>query len=196
MQLETANFISELNPLWPLGTEGLNTADDHSRVTKKATQQSFPNVSGEVSATQQDLNLLAGAAINGSGLNPVGTVIQGFWTSAPDGYYECNGDVIDPTKTDLIAIVGPNTPDLRGQFMRGWSDNAAVDPDGPRAPLDSQADEVGPHTHEMPAELSDDPSGNSHIAATNKDSERLDTFDNTGDETRPVNIAVFFAIKW
>jgi len=196
MPLESAAFISELNPLWPLGTDGVNTSDDHHRNTKTAVQQSFPNITKEVTSNSDDLNLLAGGAVNGSGLNPVGTRLEGFWATAPDGYLACDGAVINALFTELIALVGPNTPDERGRFSRGWSVDNTVDPDGPRAPLDEQDDAFEIHAHDI--NQSDAP-GNSEFRVV-----RGGGLDNTiatleagsATETRPKNIAVLVVIKW
>jgi hypothetical protein len=193
MPLEDAQFIDQLNPLWPLGTDGLNQSDDQHRVIKQAVQQSFPNIAGEVTATQDDLNTLTGAATLGSGLNPVGTRIEGYFPTAPNGYLLCDGSAIDPQYTALIAIVGANTPDERGRFARGWSIDNSVDPDGPRAPLSLQADMVGPHDHEIGGATGSDSGGNPRISSTLGG---LLSQLNNGVETRPVNTAVLVCVKW
>lgn len=43
---------------------------------------------------------------------PVGTVIMNVADNVP-GYIKCDGQVIDPLLTDLIALVGPKAPDWR-----------------------------------------------------------------------------------
>jgi microcystin-dependent protein len=40
-------------------------------------------------------------------------------SSPPDGWLMCNGAPIDPMYTDLIAMIGANTPDLGNKFIRG-----------------------------------------------------------------------------
>lgn len=217
MPLESSDYISQLNPAWPLGSDGVNTSDDHHRNTKRAVQQSFPNISAEVTATAADLNELTGAATDGSkaGLNPVGTVIQGLWASAPNGYLDCDGAAIPAQYTDLIALVGPTTPDLRGQFLRGWSSNATVDPDGPRDPGDAQDDADQLMTGVMvavandrgvfnsasgPFRLRNDNTGFVDQGGSGGQQSGFD-FDNsrvirTASETRPKNVAMRFVIKW
>jgi len=195
MPLENAQYISELNPAWPLGSDGVNTSDDHHRNTKRATQQSLPNISGPVTATQDDLNTLTGAATVGGPINPVGTVLQGAWAVAPNGYLPCDGGVIDPTYTDLITLVGANTPDLRGYFIRGWSEDNSRDPDGPRAALTGQDQEFLSHVH---AESVRKPSGAGIADGTSGTSTgtAVNTAAAGGAETRPVNVALMFVIKW
>jgi hypothetical protein len=197
MPLEDAQYIDQLNPLWPLGTDGLNQSDDQHRVIKQAVQQSFPNIDAEVSATSADLNTLTGAATLGSGLNPMGTVIQGAWTVAPNGYLDCDGAAIDGQYTALIALVGANTPDLRGRFVRGWN-TGQVDPDGARAPLTEQGQAYLSHGHPIPTNTDESGSPPSTIAGGTGGGTAgsSNTNANGGNETRPVNTALLYAIKW
>lgn len=59
MSLETANYIHQLNVLNPVGTtDFLAQGDNHIRLVKTATQQTFPNVSSALSATATEWNLL------------------------------------------------------------------------------------------------------------------------------------------
>jgi hypothetical protein len=87
--------------------------------------------------------------------NPVGTVIWYAGSSAPTGYLKCNGSSI-PNGTGtvqgitadfsaLYAIIGALTPDLRGEFIRGWDDGRAVD--GSRAIRSTQVAQNKQHTH-------------------------------------------------
>lgn len=201
MPLENAQYIAELNPAWPLGSDPVNTSDDHHRNTKRATQQSFPNIDAEVTATAADLNTLTGAASTGSpyGLNPVGTRIEGYWTTAPNGYLVCDGSAIDPQYTALIAILGPNLPDERGRFARGWSEDNSVDPDGPRAPLSTQQDDFKSHDHTQRSEAAN--AGNQgtfigHGINNASTTNRGKTLTTGGAETRPKNTAVLVCVKW
>lgn len=56
MTVESANYISQLDPDLPLDADLLSEGAAHIRTTKLATQQSFPNVSGPVTATHTDLS--------------------------------------------------------------------------------------------------------------------------------------------
>ena len=196
MPLENAQFITELNPAWPLGTDGVNTSDDHHRNTKTALQQSFPAIAGPVLADQDDLNLLAGAATLGSGLNPTGTIIMFYGPAAPDGYLAADGAAIDLQYADLIALVGANTPTLQGAFIRGASDDAAVDPDGPRAAGSTQGELVGPHTHPIQGHKGGASDSNRIVASSGSETTVPNTLNNAGAETRPKNIALLYCIRW
>jgi len=57
MGLETGNRIEDLNPAWPLGTDGLNQSDDHHRLQKACVQGSFPALGpNPVTVTADQIN--------------------------------------------------------------------------------------------------------------------------------------------
>jgi hypothetical protein len=60
MALETATYISDLNASNPPGADPLSQADDHLRLIKSTVKATFPNITGVVSATQSQINLLTG----------------------------------------------------------------------------------------------------------------------------------------
>jgi phage-related tail fiber protein len=72
-------------------------------------------------------------------LNPPGAVMSFAMSAAPDGWLPCNGAAISRTAyAPLFSAIrttfgigdGANTfnlPDLRGEFIRGWAENRAVD---------------------------------------------------------------------
>ncbi len=61
MALEpTFNNISELNALWPTAADPKSAGDDHIRGTKLAVKNTFPNVTGAVTATHAQLSYVTG----------------------------------------------------------------------------------------------------------------------------------------
>lgn len=52
-------------------------------------------------------------------LVPVGTITAYSGAAAPTGWLLCDGTAISGSYTSLIALVGANTPDLRGRFPMG-----------------------------------------------------------------------------
>ena len=87
--------------------------------------------------------------------NPVGTVIWYAGSSAPTGYLKCNGSSI-PNGTGtvqgitadfsaLYAVIGALTPDLRGEFIRGWDDGRSIDTG--RTIRSTQSYEFHQHNH-------------------------------------------------
>jgi hypothetical protein len=69
MPLEVATYISGLNASNPVGaTDPKSQGDDHLRLIKSTLLNTFPNVTGEVTPTQTELNLLDGiTGFTGSG---------------------------------------------------------------------------------------------------------------------------------
>ena len=59
MPLDNAQFISELSITDPEGTDPLNQGDDQIRTTKRATQQSFPNIDAPVPQTAAQMGQMA-----------------------------------------------------------------------------------------------------------------------------------------
>ena len=62
MALETATFINALVETWPDGaSDTVSQGDDHIRVLKASIKRTFPQISGEVSVSAGELNVLDGA---------------------------------------------------------------------------------------------------------------------------------------
>lgn len=69
MGLETGTYIDALVPTNPASTDGLAQADDHLRLLKATLSNTFPSITGAVSATQAELNVLDGITSSTSELN-------------------------------------------------------------------------------------------------------------------------------
>lgn len=70
MSLETGTYISDLNASNPVGsTDKVQTADDHIRLLKSTIKASFPGVTGAVTATHTELNVLDGITATTAELN-------------------------------------------------------------------------------------------------------------------------------
>lgn len=86
MGLETGTYINSLNSAWPLGGDQSYTADDHSRFIKATIVASFPNISGAMTATHAELNILDGALLSTNDLNMLnGLYGNTLWHSGNDG---------------------------------------------------------------------------------------------------------------
>ena len=75
----TPTYIDDLDATLPAATDPLSQADDHIRNIKGAIKQTFPNVTGEVSVTQANLNALSGIAAVSAFYNavyPVGCIYE------------------------------------------------------------------------------------------------------------------------
>ena len=58
MTVETVTYISDLNAAYPASTDDFSEGDDHIRNLKTGLKNSFPGISGAVSATHTELNYL------------------------------------------------------------------------------------------------------------------------------------------
>ncbi len=54
----SANYISQLNPVWPRSEDFIAEGDDHIRLIKDTLKKTFPNFSGPITASQETLNKL------------------------------------------------------------------------------------------------------------------------------------------
>ena len=79
----------------------------------------------------------AKAADNGV---PVGAILPYASGTIPDGWLLCNGSTIPTEFSELRSLVGNNTPDLRGRFLRG-------NPASGRSLLTFEDDAVQSHNH-------------------------------------------------
>lgn len=135
---------------------------------------------------------------------PPGTVIYVARNTAPDGYIKANGAQVSRTVyADLFAAIGTTfgagngtttftLPDLRGEFIRGWSDGRSVDTG--RTFGSAQADELRSHTHFVTT-ISTVSSGEEGLRNGPQDGSASTTAFG-GSETRPRNIALLAVIKF
>ena len=91
MGLETVTYISDFNQANPGGATDLKSeGDNHIRNIKKGILNTFPNITGEVTPTQDELNLLASRTLASTGTAidnfPAGTIMAFQQTAAPTGW--------------------------------------------------------------------------------------------------------------
>lgn len=63
MALETATYINTLNAANPTGSDPISSGDDHIRMVKAAIKATFPNITGPVLVTQDQIN--SGSGVGG-----------------------------------------------------------------------------------------------------------------------------------
>jgi microcystin-dependent protein len=109
MALETATYISDLVVTNPTGSDPLAYADDHLRLLKTTLKNTFPNINGALTSTEEDLN---------TRLIPTGVIVMwsGSTASVPSGWHICDGTL--------------GTPDLRDRFVVGAGSTYAVNGTG------------------------------------------------------------------
>lgn len=137
-----------------------------------------------------------------------GCVAAFAMNSPPTGWLKCNGAAVSRTTyAALFAAIGTtfgsgngsttfNLPDLRGEFVRGWADNRAVDTG--RAFGSTQGDVFKAHTHTARLRSSGSSTGSALAGNDNSlDTAHDFTTGSTGDatETRPRNVALLYCIK-
>lgn len=167
-------------------------------------------------------------------LFPIGGVIPFFGSTAPTGWLLCQGQSLSRTTYyELYEVIGTNSgtangtsfniPDLRGQFLRGYSGLSGIDPDAASRTADNaggatgnnigtqQADAFdahdhggGAHTHVVSGDALDDVGsgylvgGGTFSADDGQDttsSSGTIIASNGGNETRPTNIACNYIIR-
>jgi len=138
-------------------------------------------------------------------IQPVGAIIAFAgkigpapnYDGCPKGWLPCDGKSIPAGKPfdALRKLVGDNTPDLQGYFLRGLG---GVDPEQGRAVLSVQADGVGSHSHGydhwFAAGVGKSGSDAPLVAGSNDRPQTTGPTPSPG-ETRPKNKAVNFIIK-
>lgn len=115
MGLESATYIDDLDPSWPLSGDDVNQGDDHIRLTKQVLQNQFPNLNAAVNPTPIELNYLVGVTSSiqtqlNEGVTPVGGIIMynGTFASIPSNWQLCDGTNGTPDLTDKF-VYGTNT---------------------------------------------------------------------------------------
>ena len=111
MGLETGTYISDLNSSNPVAGDPVNEGDDHIRLIKSTVKATFPSVSGAVTSTHTELNLLDGVTANTTQLNYIGISTLGTAEASKALSVDANKDVTgirNLTVTGAITI-GSNT---------------------------------------------------------------------------------------
>jgi hypothetical protein len=130
-------------------------------------------------------------AAAGASAVPPGAIMAFYRNTPPTGWIECNGQSA-AAYPNLVAIGVITTPDLRGEFVRGWDNGKGTDPG--RALASTQLDEFKSHTHQAKGiyNLTGASVGFNWDGVSNSTATTLAT---GGTETRPRNIALMYCIK-
>ncbi|SFN66714.1 phage tail protein [Xenorhabdus japonica] len=190
-------------------SSAVNSNSETHAATSKAVKEANDNANTRLEKSKngadipdknefvKNLGLLEGSTL------PVGVPVP--WPSEipPEGWFQCNGDLFDREKYPKLALAYPSgrLPDLRGEFIRGWSDGRDVDVG--RTLLSSQNDLLKAHDHFFSqtwgATGFDKTSGGYLVGAdvggsvTNARSIPTNSFG--GIETRPRNIAFNYIVR-
>lgn len=138
----------------------------------------------------------------------IGAIVAWGNSTVPEGWLECNGSAIPSQYSELIALVGTNTPDLRGMFVRGWDNGRGVD--GGRDLLSFQDSENLSHDHTasdsghqhgyvmaQSRTLADGGANGTYAASSNTNTGYANITVNYsgGSESRPKNVALMYIIN-
>lgn len=163
--LEEGNFITDLVQTNPPGTDKVSQGDDHIRLIKKILLGTFPNLSGAVVLTQDEMNGLADTL--------VGSIVMYPGLTIPAGYLLCDGaELVRTEYVELYSAIGTqfgegdgattfNLPDMTDKVAAGTSvDNITGSEGGennrvlsieelPAHGHTGSANSVGNHNHSM-----------------------------------------------
>ena len=93
MGLETGTYIDSLNSSNPAAGDPVNEGDDHIRLVKSTVKATFPNISGAVTSTHTELNLLDGVTSNTTELNYVDVATLGTAEASKAVTTDANKDI-------------------------------------------------------------------------------------------------------
>jgi hypothetical protein len=93
MGLETGTYIDSLNTSNPGATDSVAQGDDHIRLLKSTIKNSFPNITGAMTATHTELNLLDGCTANTTELNYVDVATLGTVEASKAVTADSNKDI-------------------------------------------------------------------------------------------------------
>lgn len=123
-----------------------------------------------------------------------GQIVMWGTSAPPAGWLECNGQST-AGYPNLTALFGTNLPDLRGEFVRGWSNNRTT-VDYPRDILSAQAQDIQPHTHSYTLTGSTTLPTAGGLGPSPVPLQSSSTTGSAGAvETRPRNVALMFIVK-
>lgn len=144
---------------------------------------------------QQLVDLVTAVAV------PIGCIMMWGTATPPAGWLHLDGQ---PSPASLVPLFGPNVPDMRGYFPRGWAAGASgPDPVPSRAILSIQEDVFQEHTHSYTTTSFTTAQVQAQIPGTFINVGNITSSAQTGPapnsstvETRPINKAVMFIVKY
>ena len=122
MGLETGTFIDSLNSSNPAAGDPVNEGDDHIRLVKSTVKATFPNISGAVTSTHTELNLLDGVTANTTELNYVDVATLGTAEASKAITADANKDITgirNITMTGTLTVGGNTAATLQAVYPVG-----------------------------------------------------------------------------
>lgn len=125
MALETGTYINDLNTNNPPGSDGKSQGDEHIRLLKSTIKTTFVNITGEVSATHTELNLLDGCTATTAELNKLAGYSGDIPTTGGGNFPNVNADVT--ATDDQISKLGPQQEGVVDATNGGADDLTEID---------------------------------------------------------------------
>lgn len=136
MALESGTYIDSLNSSNPASTDALSAADDHLRLIKSTIKASFPGVTGAVTATHAELNILDGVTSTAAELN----ILDGVTSTAA----ELNIlDGVTSTAAELNLLNGVTATTAELNYVDGVTSAIQTQLDAKQASNDILSDLAG-----------------------------------------------------
>lgn len=151
MGLETATYISELDPLNPTGLDPVSEGDNHVRLLKAVLQSQFPNLgAAAANMTAAELNILVGLLVSTGELN----LLQGL-TAAAAELNILDGALLDTAELNILNGALISTGELNA--LTGISSNVQTQLDN-REVLYPNA--ISGHVRSAPVQIHNGTEGN------------------------------------
>ena len=122
MGLESGTYIDSLNSSNPAAGDAVNEGDDHLRLIKSTVKATFPNVSGAVTATHTELNLIDGVTATTTELNYVDVTTLGTAQASKAVTADANIDITGVrnfTMTGTLSVGGNTVATLQAVYPVG-----------------------------------------------------------------------------
>ena len=103
MALETGSFVNSLVTSNPASTDGLAQADDHIRLIKSTIKNTLPNITGAITGTQAELNVLTGFAGSTADLTYAASL-------RATGVTDTEFDYLDGVTSNIQTQIGTKAP--------------------------------------------------------------------------------------
>lgn len=129
MALETGvNFISDLVAANPADGDAASQGDNHIRSIKGAVKNTFPNITGQVTATHQDMNVLSNLTVGATEINYLSGATGNIQTQLDnlDTSFTNNLNNLDSAKLDKTSYTAA---DVLGKLITVDGSASGVDAD-------------------------------------------------------------------
>ncbi len=122
MGLESTTYIDGLVTTNPTGTDARSQGDDHIRLIKSTVKSTFPNLTGAVTSTQAELNLLDGVTATTTELNYLDVPTLGTAESSKAVTADAVGvttNLKTKKQTEIVNTIGTVSTETAIDFSAG-----------------------------------------------------------------------------